>query len=111
MRRSDDPKPGRAFPRPACPTISPRPDAQPDETHTTNGSPSPAPRFAQVPAAEGGGGGVVRSPPPQPSPEPGGCDHCNAYQTVTADPQLPGLWHNRIHHDDWCPWLASKEHR
>ena len=35
----------------------------------------------------------------------GGCDHCDAYQTVT--PIMPGGWSVGIHHDDWCPWWAE----
>lgn len=33
---------------------------------------------------------------------PGGCDTCDAYQTVHPDPE-PLIWHVRVHHDDWCP--------
>lgn len=36
---------------------------------------------------------------------PGGCDHCDAYQTV--EPLSPGVWSLGIHHDDWCPLLAA----
>jgi hypothetical protein len=36
----------------------------------------------------------------------GGCDECDAYQTMEADPDLPHVFHLRIHHDDWCPFLA-----
>jgi hypothetical protein len=36
----------------------------------------------------------------------GGCDECNAYQTVKADPDFPSLVHLYVHHDDWCPFLA-----
>jgi hypothetical protein len=35
---------------------------------------------------------------------PGGCEVCNAYQTV--QPDAPGVWMIRVHHDDWCPQLA-----
>jgi hypothetical protein len=43
---------------------------------------------------------------------PGGCDHCDAYQTVTS----PAYGHSAItmlttHHDDWCPFLAEYEGR
>ena len=37
---------------------------------------------------------------------PGGCDECNAYQTMEEDADLPGVFHIRIHHDDWCAFLA-----
>lgn len=36
----------------------------------------------------------------------GGCDECNAYQTMEEDADLPGFLHIRIHHDAWCPFLA-----
>lgn len=38
---------------------------------------------------------------------PGGCDGCDAYQTVRIDGD--GIIHLSIHHDDWCPRL--KTHR
>ena len=43
---------------------------------------------------------------------PGGCDQCNAYQTVTS----PAYGHASItavtvHHDDWCPFLARYERK
>jgi hypothetical protein len=41
----------------------------------------------------------------------GGCDHCDAYQTMAEDPDFPGLFHLRIHHDNWCPFLAHIEKR
>lgn len=34
---------------------------------------------------------------------PGGCDQCDAYQTVT--PVEVGVWSLTVHHDDWCPIL------
>ncbi len=37
---------------------------------------------------------------------PGGCAHCDAYQTVR--PVLAGVWRATVHHDDWCPWLAAR---
>lgn len=37
---------------------------------------------------------------------PGGCDKCNAYQTV--EPVEAGVWTLNVHHDDWCPVLAAK---
>lgn len=39
----------------------------------------------------------------------GGCDHCDAYQTVS--PVAAGVWSIAIHHDDWCPVLAASERR
>jgi hypothetical protein len=38
---------------------------------------------------------------------PGGCDHCDAYQTVT--PLEAGAWRVCVHHDEWCPWLRQRE--
>ncbi len=38
---------------------------------------------------------------------PGGCDTCDAYQTVT--PVTAGVWIINVHHDDWCPTLARIE--
>jgi hypothetical protein len=35
---------------------------------------------------------------------PGGCDHCDAYQTVRAHADGPGLHKITVHHDEWCPW-------
>lgn len=32
---------------------------------------------------------------------PGGCDHCDAYQTTT--PLADGVWELTIHHDHDCP--------
>lgn len=32
---------------------------------------------------------------------PGGCDTCNAEQTLTE--QQPGIWTVGVAHDDWCP--------
>lgn len=37
---------------------------------------------------------------------PGGCDHCDAYQTVA--PVEAGVWMLNVHHDEWCPWLAAR---
>jgi len=39
---------------------------------------------------------------------PGGCEHCNADQTFTSDPDSPGITHLTIRHEDWCPELASR---
>jgi len=38
---------------------------------------------------------------------PGGCDTCNAHQTV--HPVLAGVWQITINHDPWCPVLAAHE--
>ena len=38
---------------------------------------------------------------------PGGCDHCDAFQTVA--PAAAGVWSLNVHHDDWCPFLAALE--
>jgi hypothetical protein len=32
---------------------------------------------------------------------PGGCECCDAYQTV--HPQAHGVWVVAVHHDTWCP--------
>jgi hypothetical protein len=42
---------------------------------------------------------------------PGGCDECNANQTLKKDPDFPSLFHLHIHHDDWWPFLARIEAR
>ena len=42
-------------------------------------------------------------------PTPGGCERCNAYQVLTADPANAGIYHLTITHDDWCPFLRSRE--
>ncbi len=36
---------------------------------------------------------------------PGGCDACDAYQTVK--PITAGVWNIGVHHDHDCPWLAA----
>jgi hypothetical protein len=38
---------------------------------------------------------------------PGGCDQCDAYQTV--EPIEAGVWKTTVHHDDGCPVLAAYE--
>lgn len=38
---------------------------------------------------------------------PGGCETCDAYQTVAL--ATPGVWMTNVHHDDWCPTLAAIE--
>jgi hypothetical protein len=38
---------------------------------------------------------------------PGGCPHCNAYQTV--DPVTAGVWSLVVHHDEWCPVIRERE--
>lgn len=40
---------------------------------------------------------------------PGGCDTCNAYQTVEA--VMAGMWQISVHHDPGCPTLAAIERR
>lgn len=40
---------------------------------------------------------------------PGGCDKCDAYQTV--EPVAGGQWLLEVHHDDWCPVLARHNAR
>ncbi len=40
---------------------------------------------------------------------PGGCDHCDAYQTITADKWGPNAHGITVHHDDWCPWLNARQ--
>lgn len=40
---------------------------------------------------------------------PGGCEDCDAFQTVDRDTEEPAIWHVRVHHDDWCPTLARKK--
>jgi hypothetical protein len=37
----------------------------------------------------------------------GGCDDCDAYQTVEQDPQCSYLWTLHVHHDDTCPFYVS----
>jgi hypothetical protein len=39
----------------------------------------------------------------------GGCDDCDAYQTVEEDPDHPAICYITIHHADTCPWLAQRE--
>lgn len=38
---------------------------------------------------------------------PGGCDSCDAYQTV--GPLAEGVWQVAVHHDDDCPWFTARE--
>lgn len=40
---------------------------------------------------------------------PGGCAHCNAYQTV--HPLERGVWQINVYHDTWCRWLTDREAR
>ena len=40
-------------------------------------------------------------------PIPGGCDRCDAYQTVET-PE-PGVHVLTVHHDDWCELLRSRK--
>lgn len=39
---------------------------------------------------------------------PGGCEHCDAYQTVENGGHA-GLWILNVHHDQGCPFLARVE--
>jgi hypothetical protein len=39
-------------------------------------------------------------------PIPGGCDRCDAHQTVAA--VEAGVWEVTVHHDDGCPALADQ---
>ncbi len=39
---------------------------------------------------------------------PGGCDDCDAYQTMTKQ---DGIYHVTVHHDDTCPWLRARTTR
>jgi hypothetical protein len=36
---------------------------------------------------------------------PGGCEHCDAYQTFGVLKE--GIYQMNIHHDDWCPTLQK----
>jgi hypothetical protein len=40
---------------------------------------------------------------------PGGCDSCNAYQTVS--PLRTGVWRITVHHDSDCKWLQARHER
>jgi hypothetical protein len=40
---------------------------------------------------------------------PGGCDRCDAFQTLNAVD--PGVWSLTVHHDDWCPVLRAMKAR
>lgn len=42
---------------------------------------------------------------------PGGCDQCDATQTIREDDQVPGVWHLVICHEDHCPTLRSRKAR
>jgi len=42
----------------------------------------------------------------QDEPIPGGCDRCDAYQTMTV--VAPGVYAITVHHDDTCPFLRSR---
>ena len=39
---------------------------------------------------------------------PGGCDHCDAYQTIHAHRHGPDVHSITVHHDDSCPWWAAR---
>lgn len=36
----------------------------------------------------------------------GGCEHCNADYTMQPHPDIPGVSHITIFHDDGCPVIA-----
>jgi hypothetical protein len=38
---------------------------------------------------------------------PGGCEYCNAYQTLHED--ALGIFHICMSHADWCPVLARMQ--
>lgn len=40
---------------------------------------------------------------------PGGCDHCDAYQTMRRHES--GSWIMTVHHDADCPFLAARTPR
>lgn len=40
---------------------------------------------------------------------PGGCEHCDAYQTTRIDGD--GIVHMTVAHDDWCPWWTAERRR
>lgn len=40
---------------------------------------------------------------------PGGCDHCDAYQTL--DRTGDQLWSMNVRHDDDCPWWIERQER
>jgi len=37
---------------------------------------------------------------------PGGCDSCDAYQSVV--PKAAGMYVIQVHHDEWCPFLNRR---
>lgn len=39
-------------------------------------------------------------------PIPGGCDQCDAYQTL--EKSTTGVIVMTVHHDEWCPFLRSR---
>lgn len=42
---------------------------------------------------------------------PGGCNDCNAVQTMSEDKAHPGVWHLMVHHDTTCPNLRAMKAR
>ena len=42
-------------------------------------------------------------------PIPGGCNKCDAFQTMRPDPTHAGIYYLEIHHDAGCPFLRSRE--
>ena len=41
----------------------------------------------------------------------GGCDKCDAYQTMKPDPVHEGIFYLEVHHDPECPFLRKREAR
>lgn len=41
---------------------------------------------------------------------PGGCDHCDALQVMTA-PETAGVYRIDVRHDDDCPWWIDHQER
>ena len=39
---------------------------------------------------------------------PGGCEHCDAYQTVSAPVGHPNVARITVHHEDDCPWYTRR---
>lgn len=37
------------------------------------------------------------------------CPDCNVNIFVEEDPDIDGMYHTRIAHDETCPWLAQHE--
>jgi hypothetical protein len=41
-------------------------------------------------------------------PIPGGCNKCDAFQTMRPDPTHAGIFYLAVHHDLECPFLRAK---